>query len=270
MSLLPLALVALLGPPPPAVAQPAPTPAAQPAATAKPGPTAQPAAAAQPAPAAQQPAPATRPAPAAQPAATAQPAPTAQPAAASPRRYSYELSANPGAGRAAAWTKVTWVETGRRTVGGLTALDFSLFQGDKPMSEADLEALGIHDTPVSSFATQWTLLFGRGFTQFIEGGLPSEPEEQARALASATTFRSRDQGKPRKVLPDEAFYYGKRIGKWSCICRGYMHPSPDTGDFFESETCFAPNVGITLRSFSSVWGDFTLRLLAPPPSPSFP
>ncbi len=233
MSLLPLALVALLAPPPPAVAQPAPAPAAQPAPTAK-------------------------------------PAPTAQPAAASPRRFSYELSANPGAGRSAVWTKVTWVETGRRTVGGLTALDFSLFQGDKPMSEADLEALGIHDTPVSSFATQWTLLFGRGFTQFFEGGLPSEPEEQARALASATTFRSRDQGKPRKVLPDQTFYYGKRVGKWSCICKGYMHPSPDTGDFFESETCFAPNVGITLRSFSSVWGDFTLRLLTPPSAPSLP
>lgn len=239
MSLLPLALLALLSPPPPAVAQPAPAPAAQPTPTAKPGPT-------------------------------AQPTPTAQPAAAPPRRYSYDLTAKPGGGGAEVRTKVTWVETGRRTVSGLTALDFSLFQGDKPLSDSDLEELGIFSTPVLTFATQWTLLFGRGFTQFFEGGLPSEPEEQARALASATTFRTRDQGKPRKVLPDQTFYYGKRVGKWSCICKGYMHPSPDTGDFFESETCFAPNVGITLRSFSSVWGDFTLRLLTPPSAPSLP
>jgi hypothetical protein len=56
------------------------------------------------------------------------------------------------------------------------------------------------------------------------------------------------------------------VKSWDSTCSGYIHPSPDTGDFFSSERCFAPNVGITRLVFDSVWGGYELELESGPTS----
>ena len=201
--------------------------------------------------------------------------PTAQPAhcttaAASPRRYSWTSPRNPGAEVPRCGPKVTWVETGRRTVGGLTALDFSLFQGGKAPSDSDLEELGILSTPSFLRHTMDAALRARLYPVFRRR-TPQRAGGTGASLGLGHHLpQPRPGASPAKSSPTRRSTTASASASGPASARGYMHPSPDTGDFFESETCFAPNVGITLRSFSSVWGDFTLRLLTPPSAPPLP
>jgi hypothetical protein len=70
--------------------------------------------------------------------------------------------------------------------------------------------------------------------------------------------------KLKDIPGDRDFNYRRKINAWESYCLGYQHPSPESGDTFSSERCYAPEVGLTSFRFDSVWGSYHLDLVAPP------
>ncbi len=66
---------------------------------------------------------------------------------------------------------------------------------------------------------------------------------------------------PKNPPADTAYHYVSSYRTEYSICRGYTHPSPDTGDFFITAECFTPAKGLTQITVESAWGSYSLRML---------
>jgi hypothetical protein len=163
------------------------------------------------------------------------------------------------------------VETGRRTIDGRLYVELAVEVHGKRIQESDLESLGLAGSPFGIFAPTWILVFDKGATHLIAGTLAEPATPRAFGMA---TWRITDRKKqePRHVPEDRdsTFHYGKKINSWPSQCAAYVHPSPDTGDFYNTEHCFAPGVGITQLRYQSVWGSYEFELVAAPESPALP
>jgi hypothetical protein len=163
------------------------------------------------------------------------------------------------------------VETGRRTLGAYQVVDLAVQVGGKPIEEDTLGKL--NPAPFGTFSAKLGLLVGKDVTALVlVGDEPLAEGTLKSSLKEAVKWRARDAKRKRPRAnhepSDRAFNYGKKTGAWPSLCQAYLHPSPDTGDFFESEKCFAPHVGLTTWSFESAWGAFELELVTPPADPA--
>lgn len=157
-------------------------------------------------------------------------------------------------------------------------VDFAVAVAGAQVDTATLRQLGLLYAPFEVFSPHWSLVFGRHKNEpavwLVRGDQPASEEDIKKLLPNPPTWllsnAIRGSVKPRKKPFDRAYLYGQKIGAWSSVCEGFAHPSPDTGDYFESERCFAPGVGITRLAFHSVWGNHALDLLAPPAEPGLP
>ena len=187
-----------------------------------------------------------------------------------PRRWVYRAAATDDSGKKGKPVKLVLVETGRRTLAGRDVLDLAVEVNGEPASADDIRELGFSSAPFTTLAPRWSLLTAKdGSVALVEGDEPLAEKDLKEALRGATTWKPRDakRKRPKDEPGDRPFRYGKKVHKWPSICEGYLHPSPDTGDTFESERCYAPDVGVTLLSFDSVWGGFQIELTGPPPQP---
>ena len=166
---------------------------------------------------------------------------------------------------------LTLIETGRRVLDDAQLVHLAVEVNARRIEDADLSALGLDSSPFRVFAAEWTLRLGKG-----DGCLFEEPAGDTLARAGpcggATRLRWSDR---RKRAPastsedrDSEYHYGTTVGRWASVCEVFEHPSPDTGDFYRVERCFAPGVGITLLDYSSVWGSYRFELVTPPSAPA--
>lgn len=184
----------------------------------------------------------------------------AEPAA---RRWTYRMTPADDAKKP---VTLVLVEAGRRALGRRLVLDLVVELGGKRATADDLSELGMSAAPFDTFAPTLALVVDARQTALILGGPVTDGAALASALADATVWRLEDGKKkpPRQPPSDRRYAYGRKVGAWRSICSAYLHPSPDTGDTFESELCAAPGIGVTLLDFDSVWGGYRLELVEPP------
>jgi hypothetical protein len=191
-------------------------------------------------------------------------------ARAEPRRWLYRGNTVTEAGDKAP-LELAFVETGRRAVGAYQVVDLTVHLDGKAIDD---EQIGhINTAPFTIFARKLGLIIGKDVTAFVLlGDAPLAEASIKEALAHGTKWRAKDaKRKPPRAAhepQDRPYAYGRKTGDWSSICEAYLHPSPDTGDFYETERCFAPRVGVTVWTFESAWGGFELELVKAPADPA--
>ncbi len=168
------------------------------------------------------------------------------------------------------------VETGRRKVSTREVVDLAVEIDGKRADDEMLRDLGVSAAPFPSFSPQWSLVVDReaaGPVVWLVGtSAPDAAEALDRALDDATPWHLgwRMSKRPKAPPADRAYFFRDKVAGHESVCEGFAHPSPDTGDYFESERCFGAGVGITRLMFDSVWGGYKFDLVKAPAEPALP
>ncbi len=191
------------------------------------------------------------------------------------RKWTYRGTAGTEADAKPKPLSLSLVEIGRRTLAGRATVDLAVEVDGKRQTREQLAALGLASAPFPVFTQSWSLLLASGAEEarLVGGDQPATPAALKEPMEGAScTWKKADARKKRPKSPrgDRAFGYGKKVGRWPSVCAAFEHPSPESGDFYAIEHCFAPGVGVTRLSFESVWGRFELELVEPPATPDLP
>jgi hypothetical protein len=164
-------------------------------------------------------------------------------------------------------------EIGRRSVGARTVVDLAAYRRGKPIPGELEEALGIPHAPFTTLQSHFTLVLGRDkrgpYVAVLLGEEPATPERIDKVDEEWARFRPTSRPHPGASAPlDRSFRYTATFGPRQALCEAYEHPSPDTGDNYEHERCWAPGVGLVQLKFDSVWGGYELSLERAPAAPA--
>lgn len=213
-------------------------------------------------------------APGASPPARTSPASPAKtsPTAESVRRWIYRLDARSEAGAGIKGVELALVEVARRPHGDGEAIELTVERDGRTLAADELDKLGLGEQPPGPvFSIRPGLLVrilrnpGGSTVTLFDGAAADRAEALKEPLARWRLSDARKSAPRAERTPaDRAYSYGRKVAEWPSVCQAYAHPSPETGDYYEWERCYAHGVGITRMVWRSAWGEYELDLVRPP------
>ncbi len=186
------------------------------------------------------------------------------------RRWVYDATLTDGATGQRSTHRVELVELSRAERADVTITTMVALLDAQRITATTLDAFGT--APFLVFGVRLVLLSGKhdgqaGVWMLFGDDQDIDDAAISRALATPPTWplAVRKTSRPSAAdHPDEAVYYRRKVSRWDSVCVAMDHPSPDSGDFFSFERCFAAAAGVTRLEFSSAWGGYALDLVTPP------
>jgi hypothetical protein len=173
-------------------------------------------------------------------------------AAEPPRRWVYELTAIGDDGNKKPPVELTLVETGRKEDGKTRTLELAAEVGGKRLDSDRMSELGLASAPFETFGAKLVLKVGADKVT-LTGGADAKWK-----------LKDLKRKKPKNEPENRSFSFGEKHGVWQSVCQSFLHPSPDTGDYYGTTRCYAPGVGVTYLDLDSAWGGYELELVTPP------
>lgn len=186
-------------------------------------------------------------------------------------RLTYRLVLQPDIGTRKE-TVLTFVELGRHPLAGSVdteVIELAAERGNGLAVMQDFQELGVSFAPVETLFPRWTLLVKtapkQSSTWLLQSQAPPSDRAIHETLAEPAPFREPTTlpKAPKNPPMDREYRYRKSVGGAEVACAAFVHPSPESGDFYDYEHCYEPGVGITELQLHSVWGSYELTLVRP-------